>query len=369
MAARIRGLVLLTILCLAVALPASPCSSFAFPNNGFLVFGANYDNAFAPGLLFVNPRHVRKSGWETGTTGRTAAWTSRYGSVTIACAGYHIPWGGMNEAGLVFSTMALKGSRGQAPDERPPLDGAIWWQYALDTCATIEEVRAAFRSVRIGSTDDHYLVCDRAGGCAVVEFLEGRMVVIGEGDVPVRALANEPYGRCLEQMTETRIARADPHHSYNRFNRLAAGLASFKDGSAAAAVDHAFGLLAGVASAFTRWSIVFDTERRIFHIRSYKNTKTRFIDLARLDFSCGRPAAMLDAHADLEGDISARFRPYDHDEVLRHMIRSLAYFDPDVRQERIRQALALIEAFPCDPGEKTPAPAAGVPAARPAAFE
>jgi penicillin V acylase-like amidase (Ntn superfamily) len=251
MTAKQRGFAFLLVLGLAMPRPAMPCSSFAFPNNGFLVFGTNYDNPFAPGLIFVNKRNVRKSGWETGTTGKMAFWTSRYGSVTIACAGYQIPWGGMNEAGLVFSTMALSGTRVQASDERPPLDGAIWWQYMLDTCATIEDVRAAAKSVRIGSTDDHYLVCDRTGACAVVECLEGQMIIRGEGDLPVRALANAPYQKCLEQMTDKRIVRADPYHSYNRFSRLADGLAKFRGGSAAAAVDHAFGLLAGVAAADT----------------------------------------------------------------------------------------------------------------------
>jgi hypothetical protein len=82
--------VLLFVLGLAVPRQASSCSSFAFPNGGFLVFGTNYDNYFAPGQIFINKRGVSKSGWEAGTTGKLAWWISRYGSVTITCAGYQL---------------------------------------------------------------------------------------------------------------------------------------------------------------------------------------------------------------------------------------------------------------------------------------
>ena len=113
-------------LLLALAWPraAIPCSSLVFLNKGFPVFGTNYDNRFAPGQLFINKRGVQKSGWEPGTTGQVTRWVSRYGSVVISCAGYQIAWGGMNEAGLVFSTMQVGGKVPPA-DERPPLAGAV----------------------------------------------------------------------------------------------------------------------------------------------------------------------------------------------------------------------------------------------------
>ena len=89
MDAKLRRSAFALFLVLGLAVPrfAAPCSSFAFPNEGFLVFGANYDNLFALGQLFINKRGVRKSGWEAGTTGNTASWISRFGSVTISSAG------------------------------------------------------------------------------------------------------------------------------------------------------------------------------------------------------------------------------------------------------------------------------------------
>ena len=56
------------ITCLVMLLvPASvfTCTSFALNHNEYFIFGTNYDNSFAPGMIYVNKKHVRKSGWET----------------------------------------------------------------------------------------------------------------------------------------------------------------------------------------------------------------------------------------------------------------------------------------------------------------
>jgi penicillin V acylase-like amidase (Ntn superfamily) len=344
-------ILLLLLLALAWPRPAIPCSSLVFLNKGFPVFGANYDNRFAPGQLFIYKRGVRKSGWEPGTTGRVARWVSRYGSVVISCAGYQLAWGGMNEAGLVFSTMQV-GGRVPPADERPPLAGAVWWQYMLDTCATIEEVRKAAEAVRISDTTDHYLACDRTGAVAVVECLDGRLVIRSGRDLPVHALTNRPYQVCLDHWTSRAPDPSEPYDSLSRFSRLAKGAVSFKEGSPLAAVDHAFKLLADVAASNTRWSFVCDTGERVFYLKTYRNPKVRSVDLRKIDFSCAEPTAMLDAHADLAGDITAAFHDFSHDEVEAHMLKALAYFRPGMPPDLVRQVLALFESFACEPAKK-----------------
>jgi penicillin V acylase-like amidase (Ntn superfamily) len=195
-------LLLVTLLALAgLGTPATDlpsavegaCTSFCLDNAGQVVFGSNYDNEIWEGLLFVNKRGVTKTGYEAGTTGRYARWTAEYGSVTFSLAGAHLAWAGMNEAGLVISTMWLRETRNPPPDERPPLVSALWVQYQLDTCATLEEVVANDDRVRIADTVDHYLICDRSGACAAVEFLEGKTVFHTGDAMPVKALTNHAY--------------------------------------------------------------------------------------------------------------------------------------------------------------------------------
>jgi penicillin V acylase-like amidase (Ntn superfamily) len=149
------------------------CTSFCLDNDGHGVFGSNYDNEISEGLLFVNQRGVTKNGWEAGTSGKVARWTAQYGRVTFNLAGVQMAWAGMNEAGLVISTMWLGETSNPAPDERPPLVSALWAQYQLDTCGTLEDVMVNDSRVRIGDNVNHYLICDRSGACAAVEFLNG----------------------------------------------------------------------------------------------------------------------------------------------------------------------------------------------------
>jgi penicillin V acylase-like amidase (Ntn superfamily) len=173
------------------------CSSFCLDNGDHCVFGANQDNQIDIGLLFVNKRNILKTAWDPSTTGEYARWISKYGSVTIVHAGYQMAWAGMNEAGLMISTMALGATQNPPPDERPPLESSFWAQYQLDNHSMIEEVIASDSLVRIHDTVDHYLICDRTGDCATIEFLEGEMVAHTGEALPVKALTNSVYEEAL----------------------------------------------------------------------------------------------------------------------------------------------------------------------------
>jgi penicillin V acylase-like amidase (Ntn superfamily) len=178
------------------------CSSFCLDNGDHCVFGANQDNRIDIGLLFINKRNVLKTAWDPGTTGKYARWISRYGSVTVVHAGYQMAWAGLNEAGLMISTMALGETQNPPPDERPPLVSSFWAQYQLDNHSTIEEVIASDSLVRINDTVDHYLVCDGTGDCATIEFLEGKMVSHSVESLPVKALTNSTYQEALSYWEE-----------------------------------------------------------------------------------------------------------------------------------------------------------------------
>ena len=96
------------------------CTSFCLEDNGHVVFGSNYDNDKPEGMVFINKRGISKSGFMPGTTGQVARWTSKYASVSFTVVGYQLAWAGMNEKGLVMSTMALPETQNPEADERPP---------------------------------------------------------------------------------------------------------------------------------------------------------------------------------------------------------------------------------------------------------
>jgi len=300
------------------------CTSFCLDNAGQAVFGSNYDNEIWEGLLFVNKHGVTKTGYEAGTTGRYARWTAEYGSVTFNLAGAQMVWAGMNEAGLVISTMWLGQTQNPAPDARPPLISPLWIQYQLDTCATLADVMANDVRVRIADTVDHYLICDRSGACAAIEFLEGKTVFHTGDAMPAKALTNDPYRLSVDAWQAGRPVG----NAQQRFSIAADRVTSFQPASAASAVAYAFDALDQVSGqatdgAPTQWSIVFDTANLRVHWRTSRNPQVRWVDFARLDLACGTPVEMLDVHAPLSGDVSDKLGRYTFAANLQHTLNFL----------------------------------------------
>jgi choloylglycine hydrolase len=327
------------------------CTSFCLDNGGHAVYGTNYDNEIWEGLLFVNKRGVTKTGWEAGTSGRYARWTAEYGSVTFNLAGVQMAWAGVNEAGLTISTMWLGGTRSPAPDERPPLVSPLWVQYQLDTCATLEEVMANDARVRIADTVDHYLVCDRSGACAAVEFLEGETVFHTGDAMPVRTLTNHAY---LKAVGAWQAGRLQDNNSLERFGIAADRVTDFQPGDAPSAVAYAFETLdraSGQATGGTptQWSIVFDTENLRVHFRTSRNPQVRSVDFAKLDFACGTPVEMLDVHAPLAGNISHKLGRYTFGANLQHTLNFLEKWGgTELSPLEVEVLERGVASFPCE---------------------
>ena len=341
----------LFILAEFLILPAAlrPCTSFVWKRGEILLFGSNYDNSIWQGRLFINQKNVRKQGWEPSAAGAVHSWTSRYGSVTFSVAGLQLAWAGMNEAGLVLSTMALSETRNPNPDERPPLRSPLWMQYLLDTCASIDEVIAADKTVRISETQDHYLIADASGRTAVVEFLEGKTVFHSGDMLPIPALANKPYDACVARLGRGLPSTVDSYDSAARMKRVFDFGKNLLKKTADQAVDDAFAALKNVSSSFTQWSIVFDIPGRTIHFLSSRNPNRRWIELRTLDFTCGKSLRWLDVHADMKGDISRGFAEYDPEASAAFTLRFLKEFGLQMPESDVRDLLSLFESFTCNP--------------------
>ncbi|MBA7674204.1 hypothetical protein ES703_82411 [subsurface metagenome] len=348
------------LLIVALFLLSSPtvvaCTSFCLDSDDFAVFGANFDNRIHEGLLFINKRNVAKTLLDPSTTGEYAEWTSKYGSVTFNVGGYQFAWAGMNEAGLVISTMDLKITENPAPDERPPLETAIWVQYQLDNASTIQEVIASDSVVRIANNRDHYLVSDRTGSSAAIEFIEGKMVVHTDETMPVKALTNNTYEESIDSWKKSRLVkffqRLFSKSSLTRFQIAADRVKSFNENGKDKAVDYAFDTLEKThdeaESNPTQWSMVFDTENLQIHFHTKANPEIRSISLTTLDFSCATPVGILDIHQDLSGDISNDFMDYSHEVSLNHFLRFIEKWGlSNVSPDEIKALTEHLESFEC----------------------
>lgn len=340
------------------------CTAFVLDNDGYGIFGANFDHSWTDeGLVFVNRRGVTKSslnGVNGGSVDGRVYWTSRYASVSFNLVGYEFAWGGMNEAGLSVSTMSLAETQQPAPDSRPPLDNGEWVQYILDTCSTVEDVIATDTAVRV-LTVDHYLVGDGFGNAATIEFLDGRMVVHTASDLPVAALTNNTYDDLLAICDWRRQlgSYSGLSSSYHRFCLAADRVDRFQPTTDAEAVAYAFDTLQEVrgqrfSPSPTNWSLVFDTKNRRAYFRTSRNRQIRWIDMSRLDLRCGDPVPMMDIHGGGVGDATDDLFDFDYQLNRQHFERFLDTWGIDLPRESITWVLDHFASFDCVPRFRRP---------------
>jgi penicillin V acylase-like amidase (Ntn superfamily) len=332
--------------------PSRACTSFCLDTPQGPVFAVNFDFFFpGDGIVFVNHRGVAKEGYLRSTTGQTAKWVSEYGSVTFNVPGRELPREGINETGLVVSTMALKDSKLPKPDERPPLDSASWVQYVLDTCSSVQEAIHVDSLVRLqDEKPNHFLVADQDGHCAVIEYLDGRLVFYTGESLPVKALTNMPYARALAALERggARWWESNPEQSAERFAGAAARIENYNANRDICPASHALETLINVvAAADTKWNIVYDIAKREIRFRSVASPTVKRLSLNAFDFSCGAPLMMLDVNAALEGNVAQSFTPYDHDANLKAFRTFCHRWEIEVSTERVVELMRFFESFEC----------------------
>lgn len=293
-------------------------------------------------MVIVNKRGVTK----TAMPGRQGipnplTWTSKYGSVTFNQYGRELPMGGMNEVGLVVEIMMLNETQYPSPDSRPAVGSLQWIQYQLDSFRTVEEVIASDLQMRIrqsGGPGVHFLVCDRSGDCASIEFLGGKLVYHAKEKMPVKTLTNSTYAKSIGFWKEDKLPAYDVSRSVERFIRAANMVNSYDPKTSKTSIDYAFGILKDVSQgSSTKWSIVYDISGLRVYFRTFENQKIRYFDLRSFDFSCATPVKILDVNADLSGEITEHFVDYTY-QVNRDLIENAfgkTYFLISVPEEAL----------------------------------
>lgn len=289
------------------SLPAAACTTFCLHKGPRVLFGKNYDWSVSDGLLVVNKRGVEKTA-PLPPEERPARWVSKHGSVTFNQYGREFPNGGLNEAGLAVEILWLDETRWPDPDGRPSLGCLEWVQYQLDNFSTVGEVVKHLGDLRVTSEAKvHYLVCDKSGSCATVEFLDGKPV-----HHEARALANHTYAESASFLERSRgkAGALEGRGSLQRFSRAATTAERYAKEGGKDAVRLAFETLDDVAQGdYTKWSLVYDLPARRIHWRTLGNRSLRYVDLSAFDFSCASPVQVLDIDTG-QGNVAARFADY-----------------------------------------------------------
>lgn len=307
---------------------AHSCTTFCINTDDELVFGKNYDFDIGNGIVFINKRGVFKTAFTDNET--PAEWVSKYGSVSFNQFGREFPMGGMNEEGLVVELMWLDETVFPSPDDRASVGGILQWiQYQLDNCETIQEVIDSDKFLRIpeGSVPVHYLITDKYGNTATIEFLNGSLVKHSGKDLKYPALTNDTYAKSLEYakifkgLGGSRMLNGTTS-SMDRFTTTCSMLNDYSKEKNGNAVNYGFEILKDVSQGrMTKWSIVYDIKNMKVYFRTLDNSKIRTIEFAGLDFNCSDPVEMIDINFDAEGNIVPLMTIYD-EQVNRELIET-----------------------------------------------
>jgi penicillin V acylase-like amidase (Ntn superfamily) len=308
---------------------AQACSVFVLEGTQFAMVGRNYDWETGTGMVIVNKRGMSKVALGLNNPMK---WVSKYGSVSFNQYGRGFPCGGMNEAGLVIEVLWLDETQYPKPDERPMVSTLQWIQYQLDTAATVKEVVASDKRLRIetfSGTRVHFFVAQRSGQVATIEFLGGKLVAHQGAEMPVQALTNSTYARSLLRVDKKRLSADDPPvcdgSSLSRFVCAGTMASQFsRVGAEQGQVDYCFDVLRRVRQgSYTKWSIVYDTDNYRIHFKTRKANQLRFVDLKALDLDNDTPVLTLDLDEDISGDVLGELRPYTYEQNREVFARSL----------------------------------------------
>ncbi len=288
-----KPLTTLLVCFLLAALPATACTTFVVSNpEGTIVFGRNFDFPVGLGHIHINTRNQQKTALIRPPE-KPLTWISKYGSVTFNQAGREFPYGGMNEAGLVIEQMWLQEAIYPEIDDRYGLNELQWIQYQLDNASSVDEVIQSDSLVRISKLSTsflHFLVADKSGAVATIEYIGGKMLVHRGNRLPYPVLSNCPYEHSLAYKSSMDNGNSSDFNAWTqnssgRFIKAAELIENYN--GAENLVDFTCRVLDSVAQpGQTQWQIAYNITERKIYFKTQLNPVRQIIDINQIDFSC-----------------------------------------------------------------------------------
>lgn len=288
-------------------------TAFQINQNGDYFVCKNQDVIYDGVYLFTNQRGVQKTALMMPPT-QPATWVSAFGSLTVSQIGKENPNGGINEKGLVVEQTTLWQTEYPASDVRPAINELQWIQYLLDTCSTVQEVLEAAPSIRIDQSTSklHYLIADRSGHRAIIEFLNGKMTIY-KGKLILPVIVNSPYEEALKEIESGKTNWADcGEYQENSMQRLLTVSKRMQENSNHVdVIDFAFEVLNSAKREDTVFSLVYDINRMEVHAYTNRNTERKTIKMVDFDFDNGLLSQSVDLQRLRAKNVTEQFETYN----------------------------------------------------------
>lgn len=365
-----KYLILIYAIIITILIPfaAYPCTTFVLHKGDRLVFGRNLDWYSGTGLVMVNPRNLEKVAL-VNSSEKPIKWVSKFGSMTFNQIGRELPFGGINESGLVVEHMTLDETVYPSKDNRYVIGAFQWIQFQLDNYSTIEEVINSDTFLRIDDNSKiHFLICDHLGNSATIEFLNGKMVCHTGKDLPIRALANSTYEESVSSYNNNSDTQSNP--SLYHFCTAAKQTNHVEPLTDDSTIDYAFRTLNMVSQVlFTKWSIVYDItnmriyfkvfetpiidgEKKIFMRQPPYDPITKVIDFKELDLNCSDTLKVFDINSNYDKIVNQHFIPYSTDINKEYIAKAFTFYkgwglNIELKEDELSSLAEYPESFKC----------------------
>lgn len=345
------------------------CSCIYLHTSNQIVFGRNHDYYNPNSVIIYNPKNILKRG--IPFPGESIPrWTSRYSSITISLTGVGYANSGMNEKGLAIGHMALV-SVYPGKDDRPVIDETQWIQYMLDNCANTNEVIEESKKIRITQkttgSGTHYFVADPQGRAAIIEFINGQMVVHTNENMPYMALCNDTYEKSMNDIKNYQgfggnkviPEKVTAYDESSPMNVMAIGctkMNQFYRKESKNIIQDAFDIHYAMSgpntiqdgkNVGTQYTTVFDLTNRKLYFRTLENRNIREVDFNSFDDDCSIKAKMLSILTTGKGNVTGLFVDYSTEENMNVMHRALSTEANKPPQQMLDMFQQYVDSFEC----------------------
>ncbi|GAI00316.1 unnamed protein product, partial [marine sediment metagenome] len=194
-------------------------------------------------------------------------------------------------------------------DNRYGLSELQWIQYQLDNSTAVNDVIASDTLVRVSFQSQapiHFLLCDKQGDVATIEYIDGKLVFHKGKDLSVTVLANNTYEESIDytkKFIEFGGNDTIPKtiKSLDRFAQAASMVKKFDEKKSENIINYSFDILKTVSQGeATHWSNVYDIVNMKIYYKTYGNRETRVINFEDFNFSCKSPVLITDIENNID---------------------------------------------------------------------
>lgn len=341
---------------------SNACTTFCLIDSNDIAFGRNFDFDIGNGFIVTNRRNLEKTAFLSPNE-TPAKWISKYGSITFNQVGMEFPYGGMNEKGLVVAQMWLNSTTYPEKDKRYAVGELQWIQFQLDNSATVDEVIASDSLIRISNESIgpiQFLVCDRFGNIATIEYLNRKLVYHTGATLSIPILGNEEYERSMLDLKDYagfggELQIPKKWKSVKEKNAIGSKMIkSYFDNNHSNIINYSFDILNAVGDpVHTKWSTVFDIKNMKIHFKSLNNKEVRTIRFVDFNFDCKSQSKVLDIQNSLSQNITQQFKDYTTQINLKYSLKTFddlnkrGFFPVDITRESVVTQAKYPETFKC----------------------